>query len=194
MITVAKIIPPPNCQREDETWNWNGIKIQGNSQCQGNSNQDLVLAVAKEFKIPSLSDISTFDYYALFYAYLRIIKINPTRLDAMIFTNHANFMTWLFGKNDIPVIAKAMEIPNKPVFIHEAIEQTMRPVSLGTMLSSSGHWIRVHKSNSEIESFDCNDPFGRHPYSKIQKGGFFTYSWAYLRSHVIRRIIILEDK
>ena len=193
MIVIASHIPPPNDQREDTTWDWEGIKIVGNSQCQGNANQDLIISLAMEFNVKALLNWTTFDYYTHFFAYLKSNRITD-RLTMMFSGNHAWFMTQLFRDHSIPVIAKATDIPNSPVFIHKAIEQTGRPVSVGTMLSRFGHWIRVHESNSATETFEGNDSFGKHPYNKIKKGGFYQYSWQYLKQNTVRRIILLENK
>ena len=188
-------IPPPNDQKEDPTWNWHGVTIGGNSQCQGNSNEDCVKAIAEEFNISELKNINTRTYYAMFFGIWHGQKsVFPNRDDMMNFVNHAWVMNQLFKVSNIPVVAVASNIKNDPSIIHKAIEKTKRPVSVGTLLSASGHWIRIHGSDNTDKIFDCNDPFGSHPYKKEQRGGFVQYSWEYLHNRTIRRMITFEDK
>jgi len=189
-------IPPPNDQKEDPTWNWHGVVIGGNSQCQGNSNEDCIKAIAQEFNINELKNINTKNYYAMFVGIWHGNKqIFPNRASLMDFRNHAWFMNTLFKASGIPVIATPAQINNDPTVIHTAIERTKRPVSVGTLLSQSGHWISIHGSDSVDKIFDCNDPFGSHPYRKEQKGGgHCQYSWEYLHKNTIRRIITFEDR
>jgi hypothetical protein len=184
-------LPPPNDQKEDPEFNWGGIRIKGGSQCQGNSNQDLIHSIGLEFNIKAFTGWTTKDYYIHFYAYMTSRK-PPVRSELMDYRNHAWYINELFEDFKIPIIAKDQSIPNKAFIIEKAIEQTNRPVSVGTMLSSSGHWISIHGYENRL--FNCNDPYGQHPYKKDQKGGYVNYSYDYLQKHVVRRLITLEDK
>ena len=193
-MATAKIIPPPNDQKDDPTWKWEGIQIKGTSQCQGNSNEDCIKAIAEEFGKKELQQINTFTYYSMFFGILKSQKhIAPQRNNLMDYRNHAWFMNTLFKAAKIPIIAIPEEIQNDPRILHRAIEVTQRPISVGTLLSSSGHWIRIHKSSDITKVFFCNDPYGSHPYQKDQKGGFCEYSWDYLKQHTIRRMITFQD-
>ena len=193
-MATAKIIPPPNDQKDDPTWKWEGIQIKGTSQCQGNSNEDCIKAIAEEFGKKELQQINTFTYYSMFFGILKSQKhIAPQRNNLMDYRNHAWFMNTLFKAAKIPVIAIPEETQNDPRVLHRAIEVTQRPISVGTLLSSSGHWIRIHKSSDITRTFYCNDPYGKHPYQKDQKGGFCEYSWDYLKQHTIRRMITFQD-
>ena len=188
---TAKFIPPPNDQKEDTEWNWGGFTIKGGSQCQGNCSQDLVHAIGLEFGVKEFVGWSTYDYYTHFFGYLSK-SYSPERTDLMRYVNHAWFMTELFKSYKIPVEAVARDLPNKPYIIRKAIEVTGRPVSIGMRFTQSGHWIRVHAY--ENGQFECNDPYGKHPYKGYQKGGFVKYSEDYLQKNTITRIITLEDK
>jgi hypothetical protein len=185
-------LPLPNDQKDDPLWNWGGFEIKGTSQCQGNSNQDLLYSISKEFNIKDIEFNSTFDYYAKFFAFWTTFNDQPNRKDFMFSGNHAWFMNKLFEIHDIPVKASVVNIPNKAFIIEQALKVTNRPVSLGTLLTSSGHWISVHGYDDGV--FNCNDPYGQHPYSKNQKGGYVDYKYSYLEKFTVRRLLTVEDK
>jgi len=187
----VKFIPPPNDQKYDPEFNWDGIIIKGGSQCQGNSNQDLLHSVGLEFDIKPFVGWITKDYYIHFYAYMS--KRNPPKRKKLMHSdNHCWFMNELFKDFNVPVISKVINIPNRPSLIADAIEYTKRPVSIGTMLSSSGHWISVHGFEEDV--FNCNDPYGQHPYKKSQRGGYVKYGSLYLKKNTVIRLLTIEDK
>lgn len=211
----AKIITEENSQRLDPKWDWHGIRIIGNSQCQGNSNQDLLLGLASEFEIKTLSKIDTYNYYAMFFAFLSKEDIDDIdRDDMMTWLNHARFLQFIITSNKLPVrivcytsigdrLQKVDEqrgmlmrsYDGDGQLLHDIIDLTKRQVSVGTLLSDSGHWIRVHGSDSKKKFFSVNDPFGTHPYKSDaeKKSCMTTYSWKKLTESKIRRIISIED-
>lgn len=191
---LVKFRPPPNDQKLDTKIDFDGYVINGSSQCQGNSNEDCLKAIAVEFNIKELENINTFAYYTLFRGVWQGQKnFFPNRTQIMDYRNHAWFLNQLFKSQALPIRAIPQEIKNDPMLVHKAIEKTRRPVSIGTLLSQSGHWISVHGSNDIEKVFNCNDPFGQHPYKKDQIGGYVDYTWEYLKKFTIRRMISFQD-
>lgn len=202
---LANIISPPNGQREDTTWNWAGIRITGNSQCQGNANEDLLKGIGIEFGIKGLENINTYNYYAMFFGFLHSEQAkNFNRTDLMWYLNHVEFMNSIFINNDLPVRAKALSaIGDKGVQkfsgncseIHQFLQNTKRQISLGTTLTGpGGHWIRIDESHLGKMYLGGNDSFGTHPYKTDieKKMPRVRYSYEQMQGK-IRRAIILED-
>lgn len=195
MIAKAKHILKPNSQRGDQKWETENGIITGGSMCQGNSNERILRSIAIEYDVKSLREIDSYNYYAMFSGAWHGQKATfPRREDMMNYRNHAWFMNLLCKENGLPVEIKSWTIDNDSIFIHEAIERTEMPVSVGTLLSESGHWISIHESDDEEKCFKGNDPYGNHPYkTKEEKStNLFDYSWDYLEKHTIRRVITVE--
>lgn len=219
MKTLAKFAPPENSQRIDPKWDWNGIRIVGNSMCQGNSNQDLLISLAFEFNLKTVKRIDTYNYYAMYFGFLE--KFDPdvvTRSEMMDWRYHGSFLQDFCKNNDLPVNVvgyssigdKALDSKKtmfqsqfeiKPFdgsaeFIHDTLIRTKRPVSIGTLILPSGHWKRIHGSDDKAKLFYRNDPFGTYPYDKpeLKKLVESTTLWNVYEKAKIRRIIALEDK
>ena len=209
---IATHIPPPNDQRTDPDWDWKGIRIKGNSQCQGNSAQDVLVSLAMEFNLKDLIKIDTFGYYAIFFGWLEHHRPDDiTRDDMMTWTNHAEFIQYIIRSNKLPVQVqcyssigdrkrKGDTIDIQPFngnasFLHMLCHLTGRPLSIGTLILPSGHYMRIHASDDVNKEFERNDPFGTYPYrtaaEKNQVSGI--YSWRQLQDAKIRRVIAIED-
>lgn len=191
---IAKFIPEENAQRTDPEWNFDGVQIGPNSQCQGNCNQDLVKAAAMEFGIVELREIDTYTYYNIFYLHFKKLKgRSPNRGEFMNWRNHGAVLNSIFESAKIPLEAVCSEIKSTKEIV-DALKRTERIMSLGTLLSPSGHWIRINGYNNGV--FRANDPFGMHPYrsnwEKIQVTA--KYGEQYLSRYTTRRLITLEDK
>ncbi|MDZ4726215.1 MAG: hypothetical protein SH817_08655 [Leptospira sp.] len=215
----AKIIAPDNPQRTDQAWEWeaiptpeqkkklNGepflIKLGPNSQCVGNTHQDLLYGVAKEFpaKIGLLATEDTYEYYTWINSYLYHLGKPYDASHLKYFQVHVDYFNHVFKIHGIPVKAKGIEIPKKEQTLETVkfwIEETKRQVGLGTFLTGSGgHWMRgdtieVHDDHMGLGG---NDPFGTSPYkSKTQKTRVrVVYKDKFLESKTIRRITVLED-
>lgn len=215
----AKIISPDNGQREDEKWEWeaipteeqkknlNGkpfiISLGPNSQCVGNTHQDLLFGVAEEFphKLKRLADRDTFDYYTWVNGYLHGLGKPYSANDLKYFITHVNFFNKLFQEHGVPVKARGIEIPKKDQNLQTVldwIKTTRRQVGLGTFLTGpGGHWMRgdtIHIYDDHLE-LGGNDPFGTCPYkSASQKTRVrVLYKDSLIESKTIRRITVLED-
>lgn len=218
-IAKANHIPPENNQRTDPRWDWHGIRIVGNSMCQGNSNEDCLKSLAMEFDIPTLKPIDTYNYYSMYFAFL--LKFDPdvvTRPEMMDWRNHANFIDFICESNNLPVKvvgyssigdrarlqtktnpADRIEIlpfDGKASFLHDLIEETGRILSVGTLVLPDGHWNRIHSSDKEKKEFEDNDPFGRAPYDtpERKKQTVGKVKWSEFEKRKIRRVIALKDK
>lgn len=215
----ANFIPPKNDQRTDPKWDWHGIRIVGNSMCQGNSNEDLIKSVAMEFDITTLKHIDTYNYYSMFFAFM--LSFDPdvlTRIEMMDWRYHANFIDFILEKNNLPVKvicyssigdrarpqtktnpADRIEIipfNGKASFLHDLIEENRRPLSVGTLVLPDGHWNRIHGSDKGKKEFEDNDPFGRAPYDtpERKKETVGKIKWSDFEKRKIRRVIAIKDK
>lgn len=211
-MNYVRFVPPPNDQRTDPEWNWEGIKIGPNSQCQGNSSEDLIKVIGMEFEIPSLAKINTFNYYAMYFWYLK--EYDPdvvTRNEMMDFRNHAKFMAFLVESNGLPIAVKVYSsINDKPLkngvsinsfdgsadFLAKQLEKSNRVVSVGTLELTSGHWKRYHAWNDITKEFELNDPYGNPPYKTPEDKKKITVKQTYKQAEKsnLRRIIALENK
>lgn len=213
MKTLAKFVPPKNAQRTDPKWDWNGIRIVGNSMCQGNSDQDLLVSLAFEFNIPTLKKIDTYNYYSMYFGFL--LKFDQdivTRPEMMDWRNHANFLQYIIDENDLPIKVACYSsvgdanrkgdfinietFDGSAQFLHDKIVETKRPLSIGTLILPSGHWKRIHGSDDKEKVFYRNDPFGTYPYNTPELKSLVesTTPWSVYEKANIRRVIALEDK
>jgi len=208
----AGFVPPPNDQRTDPKWDWQGIQIGPNSQCQGNSNEDLVIAIGMEFGIPEFAKINTKNYYAMYFGFL--LGTDPdvvTRGEMMDWRNHANFINTLCVTNDLPIRVSAYSsIGDKPLdggieinkfagtpeSLAQIMELSRRIVSVGTLELPSGHWKRYHGFDREAKKFELNDPYGTPPYKTPEQKKTVTVTQTYeqARKSILRRVVAIEDK
>lgn len=211
-MNYVRFVPEPNDQRTDPEWNWEGIKVGPNSQCQGNSNEDLLKAIAMEFDLQTLRKINTFNYYAMYFWYLK--EHDPDvveRGEMMDFRNHAKFLNSIIAGNKIPLRVKIYSsIGDRPLkgmkpierfdgsaeFLGDVLEKTNRVVSVGTLELPSGHWKRYHAWNDITMEFELNDPYGTPPYKTALEKKTVTVKQTYKQAEKskLRRLIVLEDK
>lgn len=196
---ASKIIPPANDQKDDPKWEWefNGkkISISGNAQCQGNCNENLLKIIAEEFSVNDLKHINTFNYYSMFFAWMFSTESDVDRSDLMNWKNHVKFLNYIFESNNIPVVARGYSDEKnglKSPYIRSLIQKTGRGLSIGTLATSSGHWINIYAVSND--KYKGNDSWGQIPYKKDQKGGYFEIDITLLESKMIRRVIYLENK
>lgn len=208
----ANFIPPKNDQRTDPKWDWTGIRIVGNSKCQGNANEDLLKSIGMEFNIIEFEKLNTFNYYAIFFAFLE--KFDPdlvTRQEMMDWRNHASCLQFYVTANKLPVqivcyssigdrarpndLVKIKKFNGSAKFLSDLIIKTKRPTSVGTLVLPSGHWRRFHGTDEHNEVFEENDPFGKAPYKSQQDkiNNVHLTKWEDLEKQKIRRIISIED-
>ncbi len=201
----AKFPYPPNGQRNDIPMHWNGIDISGGAMCQGNSNENNIISIIKEFNVKNLSIPDTWHYYNLIIPHMQAILGNVKRKDVMDFRNHAKAMTLLFKSYNIPVIAKPWSsigdsecsiFDGKAEFIHHAIDRTGRGLSLGGMWTEEGHWRSYHYSDELFMILKGNDSWGNPPYKTKAEKTTFTVkeTWKEAETATLRRAITFEDK
>lgn len=213
-MNYVRFTPPPNDQRTDPAWNWDGIKIGGNSQCQGNSNEDILKAIGMEFEIPDFAKINTFNYYAMYFGFLKATDPDVVKRDEMMdFRHHANFLATMCETNQLPVkivvyssigdkplkvggIREIKKFDGSPEFLAEKLEKTRRIISVGTLELPSGHWKRYHAFDEIKKRFRLNDPYGTPPYktAKEKKAVEVEQTYEQAKKSVLRRLIVIEDK
>lgn len=212
MMEYARFVPPPNDQRTDPEWNWDGVRIVGNSMCQGNSNEDVLKAVGMEFQIRDFEKINTYNYYAIYFAFLKKFDPNTvTRPEMMDWRNHASCLQFYISENKLPVkvvcyssigdkarkqdLVEIKKFDGSAQFLSNKLLETKRVCSVGTLELPAGHWRRFHATDDIKKLFEENNPYGKFPFKtpEEKKHVTNTTSWETAEKSKIRRITAIED-
>jgi hypothetical protein len=186
-------IPPENCQRIDETWKYDGVHIIGNHQCMGNGFEDFMTAVSMEFRIRTLAPGNTYNYYAIFSnTYKQTIKRPLERHHYFYNLYHATALNLIFTKNKLPIKVFCKSTKNLMYALNK-LKQTKRIILLSINSAVGRHIIRVNNFNEKTGELDCNDPFGKNPYTRDRIGGFKIYTYDELYKMGINSVCWIED-
>jgi hypothetical protein len=186
-------IPPENSQRTDHTFRAAGVEIVGNHQCMGNGFEDFLWAVSREFNLPTLYPGSTYNYYAKFFMLIRQhLSREPRRGHYFDTLFHCVINNMTLKALDLPVRFRRHSTKNLR-FALKKNKQTKRIILISINSAVGRHIIRVNNFNERTGEVDCNDYFGKNPYTQDRIGGFKIYTYDELYRMGINSVCWIED-
>lgn len=198
----ATHIPPKQNQREDFRFQIPDVPefIAANSQCMGNTFQDLLWSYGMETDDKTLQ-MSTDAYYRNLWAFLVQEKKDagskkPIPREAFfVMANHQRFLNSIFDKNKMGVICECKVIQADANIIRNLIKKHKRPVGIGTQTTGpGGHWFIITEEENGI--LIGNDYFGTFPYKTEaqKKETGVSYSDSFLAQKGLRKYAVITGE
>jgi hypothetical protein len=191
-IIQAEFDPLPNDQREDQKWEWDGVRIPGNSQCMGNGFEDVMNSIAMETGLRTFAPGSTYNYYATFFGTFKdIFKRTPPESHFFDTSFHCSVVNRIAERNGIPHRTRRHSTRDLDLAFR-IMDETRRIILLSINSAVGRHIIRVRRVDKPNGLADSNDPFGKNPYKVIRQGGFVTYTIQEIRQMGINSVVWIE--